>query len=238
MLLTDGQDHRKEIDISRFASDGEISEMLKRPTSVRLTDDGKVNELPGPEPPDSCRSVVSMKHPATKNWDNSLWVPHCRRLYTPILDHGYRSKTQGVVIHVNAGYFEGTIDWFRGGGSQGVGAHFEVGNHEEGVVQFLPLDRVAWHAVEANAFTIGIEHAGFGRRSEWEVDNLLELSAKRCSWILHRYGLGAPKLDHNIWPHSYGGEKWGGHFDCPGKEFPWTQYLEMVKFNYTHHWAR
>jgi N-acetyl-anhydromuramyl-L-alanine amidase AmpD len=222
------------LDMKKFATQEEIDhDKLNEPERS----EGALNELAGIEPPDGTRSLVSFARPGAKAWDNSLWVPHCRREYLRVLDHGPRPETRGVVIHVNDGYFEGTRSWFRSG-SGGVGAHFEVGNSAEGVVQFLPLSQKAWHAVDANAFSIGVEHAGFGRRSEWEAGHMLELSANRVAWILHRYNLGRPHLGHNIWPHSAGGDSWGGHFDCPGKEFPWDKYLSMVEHAYLHHWAR
>ena len=119
-------------------------------------------------------------------------MPQTKAMYTPILDHGIRSETRGVVIHVNAGYYEGTISFFTNGrpepwGSEGVGAHFEIGGHGQPPVQFLPLDRVAWHAVDANSYTIGVEHVGFGASAqEWTTENfnVIGQSAYRVAWIL------------------------------------------------------
>jgi len=96
-----------------------------------------------------------------------------------------------------------------------VGAHVEIGSDR--VYQLVPLDHVAWHAVDANAFSVGFEHAGYGRsRAEWlDAGHELAYSANRAAWVLHQWKLGAPRYGHNVWPHSWGGVAWGNH-DCPG----------------------
>lgn len=185
-------------------------------------------------------------------------------MYAGILDHGVRSETRGIVIHVNSGYWGGTVGFFTNGqpepyGSEGVGAHFEIGGAgidgkpsnsiyaDHGPLQFLPLDAVAWHAVDANAFAIGIEHAGFGESTgEWEKTHFNEIgmSAYRAAWILRHYGLGPPKIsltypgsgDANVWPHSAGGASWGQHA-CPGDHFPWQLWLDDCQKAYKAKWA-
>lgn len=167
---------------------------------------------------------------------NGVWLPNTTRHRMPNIEHGRRPETRGVVIHVNDGTFDGTIAWF-GGGAGGVGAHIEVG--EDRVWQLADLNAKCWHAVAANHFAIGIEHAGFGRSADEWLDNPIELhySANRCAWILHEYKLGRPAYGHNIWPHSWGGIDWGNH-DCPGPHFPWRQYMELVNDAYYGHWGR
>ena len=166
---------------------------------------------------------------------SGLWLPGTTRHPIAILDHGPRRETKGVVIHVNAGTFDGTISWFSGG-SGGVGAHVEIG--ADRVYQLVDLDHVAWHAVEANAFSVGFEHAGYGRtESEWlNAGHELAYSANRASWVLHKHGLGAPKYGENVWPHSWGGVAWGNH-DCPGAAFPWKVWLSMCSDAYWGKWG-
>jgi N-acetylmuramoyl-L-alanine amidase-like protein len=213
---------------------------------------GKDVPLRGFEKPD--RGLIRRSFQAVTN--TALWVPQTQQSYAGILDHGIREVTHGIVIHVNAGYYHGTESFFTNGepepyGSQGVGAHFEIGGkvtpgiYGDGPpLQFLPLNRVAWHAVEANAFAIGMEHAGFGSSlAEWEKThyNMIGNSAYRCAWILRRYGLGPPDISltnpsrGNIWPHSCGGEAWGGH-DCPGPYFPWDLWLDFANKAYKVKW--
>jgi hypothetical protein len=194
----------------------------------------------------------------------SLWVPQTIEGYAAVLDHGVRSETNGIVIHVNDGYYHGTIGFFTNGqpepyGSEGVGAHFEMGGtnnklqppYEDGdPYQFLPLNAVAWHAVNANGTTIGIEHAGFGwSTAEWETEhyNMIGNSAYRAAWILRRYGLGPPDIQEhdttkgNVWPHAAGGASWGGH-ECPASTqngvdyFPWDLWETYCKRAYNSKW--
>lgn len=192
----------------------------------------------------------------------SLWVPETVQRYVPLLDHGPRAETRGVVLHVNAGFWSGTENFFSNGerypyGSEGVGAHFEIGGRglngkpsnsiyaDHGCVQFVPLDRVTWHAVEANGFAIGVEHAGWGRsRDEWLKlhYNLIGNSAYRVAWIHHRFGLGPPVVSRDdpgkgtVWPHSCGGEAWGGHGECPGEFFPWDIWEPWCQKAYKERW--
>lgn len=186
-----------------------------------------------------------------------IWYPPAQRLYTAKLDHGPRGSTSGIVIHVNAGQgdtYPGVVSGFAAGGFvPGVGAHFEIGSQQDGpVVQFLPLDRVAWHAGNANGFSIGIEHAGLGAsRQEWISGhgNMLTTSATLAGWLLKTCKLGPPVINTtdvtpvrpdgspkgNIWPHNLGllgGPSWGGH-TCPdGPDnvdyFPWDVWGLMV----------
>jgi len=167
---------------------------------------------------------------------SEIWLPNTTRHPLGILDHGPRAVTRGVVIHVNVGTFAGTIDWFSGG-SQGLGAHVEIGSDR--VWELVPLNHVAWHAVDANAFSVGFEHAGYGRtRAEWlDAGHELAYSANRAAWVLHQWKLGAPHYGHNVWPHSWGGVAWGNH-DCPGPHFPWDVWLRLANDAYNGHWGR
>jgi hypothetical protein len=187
----------------------------------------------------------------------TFWLPNTVHGYAGILDHGPRSVTHGIVIHVNAGWFDGTKSFFTNGlnepyGSQGVGAHFELGGGSRTPVygdgppyQFLSVDRVAWHAVDANGFAPGIEQAGFGASThEWEVThfNVVGNAAYRTAWMLHRFNLGPPHISltnpnvGNIWPHSCGGMSWGGH-DCPGPNYPWALFEKYCNTAYNTKWG-
>jgi hypothetical protein len=192
---------------------------------------------------------------------STWWVPQTQQRYAAILDHGIRAETRGIVLHVNAGFWSGTVGFFTNGqpepyGSQGVGAHFEIGGKgitgksstsiyaDHGALQFLPVDAVAWHAVAANEFAPGVEQAGFGTSvHEWEVTHYNEVgnAAYRVAWILRRYGLGPPDISltnpakGNVWPHSCGGLAWGGH-DCPGPHYPWQLFETFCRKAYSRRW--
>lgn len=197
---------------------------------------------------------------------SGIWVPHTIQGYAAILDHGIRAETRGIVLHVNDGFYHGTIGFFTNGlpepyGSEGIGAHFEMGGQANHLIgeyadgppyQFLPLDAVAFHAGEANGFTVGIEHAGFGYSTdEWTVThyNMIGNSAYRGGWILRHYGLGVPRVSMsypgprgaNVWPHHAGGFAWGGH-QCPASTrdgvdyFPYKLWQEWATKAYNEKW--
>jgi hypothetical protein len=194
-----------------------------------------------------------------------VWLPGVKQLYSPGLDIiGPRATTSGIVIHVNVGYYANVVSAFAAGGyTPGIGAHFEVGDPlvDGPPVQFVPLDRIVQHAGQANAFSIGIEHAGFGAsRQEWLTGHgtMLTVSAQIAARILRDYGLGAPNVNTsdptparsdgspagNIWPHNLGTllpftppqGAWGGH-SCPDGPngidyFPWDVWTGLVNDAY------
>jgi N-acetyl-anhydromuramyl-L-alanine amidase AmpD len=220
-----------EVDLTRYATPAEIAEAQRAPGALQSAEVGlpDLAAIPGPDlPPVGLVDSSSL---------SGVWLPHTVAHPIGVIAHGPRPQTRGIVIHVNDGYFDGTISWFSQG-SQGVGAHVEIGNDR--VWQLVPLDQKCWHAVDANAFSIGFEHAGFGKqsRADWlRASHELAFSANRASWVLHEYELGEPSLNHNIWPHSFGGASWGGHA-CPGDGFPWREWLAMCHDAYQAHWGR
>lgn len=157
----------------------------------------------------------------------------------PRITHGARPETHYLVIHVNDGTVDGTLVWWNESGHEADGAQIEIGNDH--VYQCADLDALCWHAGAANRMSIGIEHAGFGHwtAKDWLTNMAtgLHLSANRAAWLLHEYGLGRPKYERNLFPHSFGGAAWGGHA-CPGDGFPWDHYLKMTTDAYMAHWGR
>jgi hypothetical protein len=169
-----------------------------------------------------------------------IWLPNTTKHYIQCIDKGPRPQNKGLVLHINDGTFAGTISWFENSKRQELtGAHFEFGDGK--AWQLLPLGRKAWHAGAANEFSVGLEHAGVEAwtRSDWlnKHHTELALSANRGAWILHEYNLGRPKLNVNVWRHSYGGAAWGGHA-CPGPNFPVDMWLKMCTDAYLGHWGR
>lgn len=166
-----------------------------------------------------------------------IWLPHTRRHIIPQLDHGERPRTVGVVIHSTEGDSLPTA-WFARSGGDGVGAHAAFSDHA--AVQYLGMERKAWHAGDANGAWIGFEHVGHAHwtRHQWlEHSTMLHLSANRVAWLCHEFHLGRPRKGRNIRSHASGGEAWGGHVD-PGPNFPWDAYMKMCTDAYMGHWGR
>lgn len=121
-------------------------------------------------------------------------------------------------------------------------AHFCIDN--DSIVQCVPADRVAWHAPGANAYGIGLEHAGYARQSaaEWRDTYsvaMLDLSARLCAELVHHFGIPVEFINADrlrahapgITTHHEVTRAWpdkGTHTD-PGPHFPLAEYLANVR---------
>lgn len=118
--------------------------------------------------------------------------------------------------------------------------HYAVDKNS--VVQSVRDTDVAWHANQANALGIGIEHAGFARQSETEWADpdsqaILFRSSRLVACLCARWQIPIRQLspaqvkagaagicghvDVNV---AYGNR--GGHVD-PGPHWPWASYLSL-----------
>lgn len=136
---------------------------------------------------------------------------------------------------------------FAGPQSPHSSAHYCV--DADSIVQCVREDTGAWHAPgyaagrEINRCSIGVEHAGYMKQSaaEWAdpySTAMLLLSARLVGGICRRYQI---PIRHLTKEEFLAGEKgFVGHDDCtrwtgvgshldPGPNFPWKQYLELVK---------
>lgn len=153
------------------------------------------------------------------------------------IDHGVRSRTKGVVIHVMAGTLAGTLDWWAKSGHEADGAHLCIGIGK--VVQTADLNAICWHAPgdnskmpgtqDGNHEWVGFEHEGGGSdpRRVWVFRRKQRImSANRCAWVLYHFDLGEPEWNKNVAEHSDFPE--GGH-PCPGPGFPKDLYIKAAQ---------
>lgn len=122
---------------------------------------------------------------------NTTWIGSPN--YTP----GRTQPIQKIIIHWMAGLLVGTDAQFQTlePPEKRTSAHYGVENSVRH--QYVKLSDTAWHAMDANPFSIGIEHsAGPGRKpTNATYANSIDLCAKLCK----EYGLD-PYTD--IEPHS------------------------------------
>jgi N-acetyl-anhydromuramyl-L-alanine amidase AmpD len=120
-----------------------------------------------------------------------------------------------VIVHIMEGTLDGTDSLFHNPASQ-VSAHFGVGKDGQ-VYQWVDTDDMAWHAMDANAYAIGIENEGHCG----EVLTKLQLASNAAifAWANNHY----PAIDmwlnrrvegSGLSYHALGGAAWGGH-PCP-----------------------
>lgn len=146
--------------------------------------------------------------------------PHAtRRLLPSGLNHYSGGlKPRLIVMHIMEGSLAGTDGWFHNPVSQ-VSAHFGIGVGGE-IIQWVDTKDAAWHAVEANAYAIGIELEG--NSGEPATDAQLQQAGRLYAWAHSLY----PEIDfwlnvrpftgHGLSWHGLGGVRWGNHPQCPG----------------------
>jgi hypothetical protein len=158
------------------------------------------------------------------------------------LDHGKRTETLGVVIHVMEGTLLGTLSWWADARDKGIGAQVCIGANGQSV-QTADLNSVCYHAPgddsarigaqSGNHEYVGIEHEGTAEQSKltWiRRRRQRKASANRAAFILYYGRCGKPKWGFNVVPHRDFPE--GGHPNCPGPNFPTLLYMRAVKRAY------
>ena len=87
------------------------------------------------------------------------------------------------VVHIMVGYMAGTDTVFRNPNAQ-ASAHFGVSRGGK-VWQWVDTDDIAWHAFDANTYSIGVEHAGFP--NEPLTDLQVQASGQLYAWAHKQY---------------------------------------------------
>jgi hypothetical protein len=122
-----------------------------------------------------------------------------------------------LVEHIMQGTLAGTDSWFRNP-QAGASAHFGVGTSGT-VYQWVDTHDVAWHAVDANGRSIGVEHEGWSGTPLTGAQ--LDATAAILAWAatVHPVPLKLAQsvTDTGLAWHGLGGAAWGNHPDCPGQ---------------------
>lgn len=117
--------------------------------------------------------------------------------YTPC--NGTRT-IRGVVLHHNAGNLSVDGCWSVWQ-TREASAHYQV--QSDGLIGQLVWDNdIAWHAGNANGYTIGIEHADISTNPWLISDACLDNGAHLVAAICKYYKLGRPTYGKNVWFHS------------------------------------
>lgn len=133
------------------------------------------------------------------DWDN------CIADVEMLLDTHYTAGRSGsikyIVLHHNAGNLT-VEDCHRVWQTREASAHYQVDIN--GLIGQLVNDwDTAWHAGDANPWSIGIEHAN-NNSDPWTIsDATLEAGAHLVAALCKKYELGRPEWLHNVYPHSY-----------------------------------
>lgn len=159
------------------------------------------------------------------------------------------SDISGVAIHYTEGSYAGCISWFKNCDAS-VSAHYVIRSSDGQITQMVREADKAWHARNANPYTIGIEHEAYGNIWSFFTDEMYRSSANLVSNICSRYDVidghrtfYRDTLDNgtclNYGLHDLGGEtactKIRGHqhfpdqsHTDPGPYWDWNFYYKLI----------
>ena len=147
------------------------------------------------------------------------WVPASRSNY----DVGRTMAITTIVIHETDGSYISALNWFLNPRSR-VSAHYLVRAWGGGITQFVAEGDTAFHARNANPYTIGIEHEYNPRQAIWHTDAQYRSSALLVCAIARRYGIPIDRrhiVGHNELP--------GTDHSDPGPTWNWNYYMSLVR---------
>lgn len=144
-----------------------------------------------------------------------------------------------VVVHTTQGSYAGTISWFNNASAK-VSAHYVIRSSDGQVTQMVREKDKAWHVLNHNGYTIGIEHEGFvAQGNTWYTTAMYKSSAalvrdicrgrnidgKKCFRGPATSGANPQPVSVRIKGHQhYSGNT---HTD-PGKYWNWTKYANLI----------
>lgn len=106
------------------------------------------------------------------------------KLLPPGVNHNTGGNRPRIyVVHIMVGYMAGTDTVFRNPNAQ-ASAHFGI-SRGGAVWQWVDTSDTAWHAFDANTYSIGVEHAGFP--NEPLTDAQVRASGQLMAWAHHVY---------------------------------------------------
>ena len=157
-------------------------------------------------------------------------VPALKQRPSPNYSGRGGARIRLFVVHMMEGAYPGSVAWLCMPKSQ-VSAHLCMTADGSEWSQLVPLNEKAWHACNANPYSIGIEAPGFtaqgfsdqwGRALAWGV-----------AWLLKRYGLPCRHAEggqgDGFCSHHDLGAMGGGHFDiCPVDGPDWKRFEGFV----------
>lgn len=147
------------------------------------------------------------------------WIPAASRNY----DVGRKAPIRTIVIHETDGSWTSAVNWFRDPRAR-VSSHYLVRAGGGGIIQFVAESDTAYHARNANPWSIGIEHEFSPRQGIWHTDAQYRSSAALVCAIARRYGIPLDRehiVGHNELPDATHGD--------PGATWNWNYYMTLIQ---------
>lgn len=144
--------------------------------------------------------------------DSPILYPKAK--WTPLTDHsspGTIEQRNTVVLHITDGSTAaGAIAWFRQSKAPNrVPAHFVI-DRNGNVTQLLDIRETAWHASQANAHSIGIEHAAIAGKL-MATEEQYQSSAELVAWCCQQMGVPCDRA--HVRTHNEASPR-DGHVQC------------------------
>ncbi len=142
--------------------------------------DVNMNELFGDKLPYlQAGGVVTLREGV--DYPGAVWEPAAS------CNFGERAEPiTAVVIHDTEGSFAGSLSWFQNC-QAGSSAHYLIRSSDGYIVQLVRESDKAWHARDANRYSIGIEHEGYASNPDYYTDTMYKTSAALVRNICDRY---------------------------------------------------
>lgn len=172
--------------------------------------------------------------------DNPKFIP-AKYYYT-----GRKRAVELIVIHTmeapeKGETAENVAEYFRSSGKK-ASAHYCIDHNS--FVQCVWDSNTAWHCKNANSNGLGLEHAGYAKqkKEDWEDQysmEMLHISAQVSAYLCKKFNIPVQRAEFKSVNNSTVVKKGfcghvevpnhGTHWD-PGPEFPWEEYLVLVKY--------
>ena len=134
----------------------------------------------------------------------------------------------GIVIHETEGSYVGAVSWLCNPKAD-ASAHLVLREDGAEATQLVAWSRKAWHAVNANPYTLGLELAG--KTSQPNSAAQMARAARIVGYWCKRFNIPAKQGDSvgrgGIVRHRDLGQFGGGHNDPGG--FDWPAFLKAVR---------
>jgi hypothetical protein len=163
-----------------------------------------------------------------------LPMPLLRQVPSPNASSRAGQRIRLVVVHMMEGSYLGSIAWLCLVKAQ-VSAHLCMKADGSEWTQLVPLSGKAWHACNANPYSIGVEAEGFTAKGFDDV--WARALAQGVAWLLRRYGLPCRWAEggqgDGFCSHHDLGAMGGGHSDiCEVGSAEWRRFQGFVEAAY------
>jgi hypothetical protein len=157
-------------------------------------------------------------------------APPLKQVPSPNASSRAGARIRLVVVHMMEGSYAGSIAWLCMVKAQ-VSAHLCMKADGSEWTQLVPLSGKAWHACNANPYSIGVEAEGFTAKGF--DDAWAKGLAWGVAWLLKRYGLPCRWAEggagEGFCSHHDLGAMGGGHFDiCEVGSPDWRRFAGFV----------